>query len=194
MVLFKQARTHGTKSAFLLAVMMALTAPAHSLSITGSAGASQARMQAALRQEEPLEWLEKTLDGQPEDPWKNEQLISPEDLLNRMSGADKPFVLHIGIASLFKNGRIPGSKYAGQGSTPEGIEKLKQSVQGVPKNRSVVLYCGCCPWKDCPNIRPTFKALREMGFARVMVLNLPNSFSQDWISKGLPVERGEAGK
>ncbi len=194
MTLFKKTKKYGIIWAVLLVVSTALTAPAQNLSIALSALASHARLPAGAQNEESFEWREEPMDAQPEDPWKNENLISPEELLKQTAAAEKPIVLHIGMALLFRNSRIPGSKYAGQGSTPEGIEKLKQAVQGVPKNRSIVLYCGCCPWKDCPNIRPAFKTLREAGFTRVMVLNLPNSFSQDWISKGLPVERGEAAK
>ena len=194
MALFRHARKYGIIWAVLFTASPGVIAATQSPWIAWRVQASRVGARSAVQQEEPFEWREETPDGQPEDPWKDEQLVRPEELLKRMSSVEKPFVLHIGVASLFRNSHIPGSKYAGQGSTPDGIEKLKQTVQGVRKNGSIVLYCGCCPWKDCPNIRPAFKALREMGFTRVLVLNLPNSFSQDWISKRHPVERGEAGK
>jgi len=52
-----------------------------------------------------------------------------------------------------------------------------------------VIYCGCCPLERCPNIRPAFVALRQMGFTNVRVLLLPNSFEADWAGKGLPYEK-----
>jgi hypothetical protein len=125
----------------------------------------------------------------PKGPWTDEQLVHPEELLKQMSSTEKPLVLHIGVAFLFRSGHIPGSKYAGQASTAEGVEELKRAVQEVPLNREIVLYCGCCPWKDCPTIRPAFKLLREMRFTKVKVLYLPNSFTQDWAEKGFPVEK-----
>lgn len=64
-------------------------------------------------------------------------------------------------------------------------------MQEIPLTREIVLYCGCCPWRDCPNIRPAFRVFRELGFTRVKVLYLPASFAQDWVEKGFPVEKGE---
>jgi thiosulfate/3-mercaptopyruvate sulfurtransferase len=125
----------------------------------------------------------------PGDPWSAIQVIAPQDLAKRLLGPDKPLVLHVGVPVLFKNGHIPGSKYVGQASTPSGIVELKNEAQGLPRNKELVLYCGCCPWKDCPNIRPAFKALQQMRFTKVRVLYLVNNFGEDWIKKGYPVEK-----
>jgi hypothetical protein len=43
----------------------------------------------------------------------------------------------------------------------------------------------------CPNIRPAFAMLRDMGFAKIRVLILPNDFSKDWADKGLPYDKGQ---
>ena len=43
--------------------------------------------------------------------------------------------------------------------------------------------------EKCPNLRPAFSALREMGFTKLRVLLLPTSFEKDWVEKGYPVER-----
>lgn len=40
----------------------------------------------------------------------------------------------------------------------------------------------------CPNMRPAFRMLKEMGFAKVRALNLPTNFHTDWSAKGYPVE------
>ena len=40
-----------------------------------------------------------------------------------------------------------------------------------------------------PNIRPAFKALREMGFTRLRVLVLATGFEKDWVEQGLAVDQ-----
>jgi len=194
MALFNASR-HGIMSTLLFAVVTALIGLALSTRAASQehrAEASRWRMEAALRTEERRLWAEQKGEPHPKDPWTDEQLIHPEELQKQMSSANKPIVLHIGVAFLFKSGHIPGSNYVGQASTIEGVEKLKKAVQEVPLNREIVLYCGCCPWKDCPNVGPAFRALREMRFTRVKILYLPNSLAQDWVEKGFPVEKGES--
>jgi len=125
-----------------------------------------------------------------DDPWKADELIQPADLVRLLASDEKPLVVQIGIIHLFKLGHIPGAQYAGPASSAEGLEALKKLVANVPHSREVVFYCGCCPMPDCPNIRPAYQVLREMGFKRIKLLNLPTNFTQDWQMKGLPVEKG----
>jgi hypothetical protein len=40
----------------------------------------------------------------------------------------------------------------------------------------------------CPNIRPAYRALRDMGFQHVRVLNIPTNMHEDWFGKGYPAE------
>ena len=194
MKLSKRTRMYGTKCTVVLAVVTALIGQAQSGPTASQERPSQARRtqtEAALATDESRMSTEQKAEPRPEDPWTNEQLIHPEELLKRMSSTqERLLLLHIGVAFLFKNGHIPRSTYVGQTSKTEGIEKLKRAVQEVPLNREIVLYCGCCPWKDCPNIRPAFKLLREMRFTKVKLLYLPTSFAQDWAEKGFPVEKG----
>ncbi len=127
-----------------------------------------------------------------DDPWTAEEVVEPDALAKSLSGATRPIVLQVGIVHLYRLGHIPGSKYAGPASSAEGLDMLKKLVQGMPRTSEIVYYCGCCPWKDCPNIRPAHTALREMGFKKIKVLNLPNNFSEDWAARGLPTEKGGA--
>jgi rhodanese-related sulfurtransferase len=127
-----------------------------------------------------------------DEPWKAEELIQPVDLKYMLASDEKPLVFQVGIVHLYKMGHIPGSTFAGMASTPEGLATLKKTVQDAPRTRDVVIYCGCCPMGDCPNIRPAYRVLREMGFKNVKVLNLPTNFTQDWQMKGYPVEKGGA--
>lgn len=196
MELFQRTRMYGTSCTFLLALFSALYGLAQSMPTASQerlAPASRAQTAALLRTDERRLSTQQKAKPQPDDPWTNEQLIHPEELLKQMSSSERPLLLHIGVAFLFKNGHIPRSTYVGQTSKTEGIEKLKKVVEEVPLNRGIVLYCGCCPWKDCPNIRPAFKILRELRFTKVKLMYLPTSFAQDWVEKGLPVEKGETG-
>ena len=43
----------------------------------------------------------------------------------------------------------------------------------------------------CPNVRPAFKALQDLGFKNVRVLLLPANFATDWADKGLPYNKGD---
>jgi hypothetical protein len=42
---------------------------------------------------------------------------------------------------------------------------------------------------QCPNIRPAFQALTEMGFTHLQVLAIPQDLERDWVAKGFPVEK-----
>ena len=124
-----------------------------------------------------------------DDPWAPGDLIQPDELARLLSGEHKPVVLQIGIVHLYRMGHIPGSKYAGLASEAEGLNGLKKQAQSLDRNSEVVCYCGCCPWANCPNTRPAYLTLREMGFNKIRMLYLPESFGQDWSAKGYPVEK-----
>jgi rhodanese-related sulfurtransferase len=117
--------------------------------------------------------------------------ISSEKLLERMKNG-KPLVIHAGFSVLYRSAHIAGTVYAGPGSKPEGLEELKKLVANEPRDREIVLYCGCCPWEKCPNIRPALAALREMGFTQVSALHIPENLAHDWIDKGYPTEKRAA--
>jgi len=118
--------------------------------------------------------------------------IQPADLNKILSatGADKPLILQVGSRVLFDQAHIAGSEYAGPGSQPDGIDRLKKRVESLPKDKAIVLYCGCCPWNRCPNVAPAFRLLQSMGFTNLKVLYIPNNFGADWLDKGYPVVRG----
>ena len=125
------------------------------------------------------------------DPWSPAQVIQPKTLARELQGTgSKPLLLQVGFERLFDQGHIPGSKYCGPASAPDGIAKLKECVEGVPHDRTIVLYCGCCPWQECPNIRPAFRTLKSMGFKDVKVVQIENNFGHDWAQKGFPVSTG----
>lgn len=124
------------------------------------------------------------------EPWSRAELIEPATLAQRLSARPAPVIIHIGVASLYRAAHVPGSTYAGPASTAEGLEALRKQVQHLPRSTEVVVYCGCCPWAVCPNLRPAYAALKAMGFKKIALLHLPDNFGQDWVKKGLPVEKG----
>ncbi|MCL5745586.1 MAG: rhodanese-like domain-containing protein [Acidobacteria bacterium] len=128
----------------------------------------------------------------PEDPWTADRLVEAEHLAKGASdpNSQNPLVLYVGPAVLYKRAHIPGAKSIGPTSEPDGLKSLQREAQTLGRDREVVLYCGCCPWKVCPNVRPAFRTLQGMGFKRVKVLYLPHNLTQDWIKKGFPVEKG----
>jgi thiosulfate/3-mercaptopyruvate sulfurtransferase len=127
-------------------------------------------------------------------PWTSTQVLRPEDLAHQLADkkAAQPKMLHVGFAVMYKTKHIPGSVYAGPGRTEAGLEELKKAVADVPKDRQIVLYCGCCPWDHCPNMKPAFRLLESMGFKNVKVVEIPENFAKDWIDKGFPVEGAAA--
>jgi thiosulfate/3-mercaptopyruvate sulfurtransferase len=119
--------------------------------------------------------------------------IQADELVQAMkaTGAQKPVVLYVGPKAFFVQAHIPGAEDIGPVAKTEGMEKLRARAASLPKDGAVVIYCGCCPWDHCPNIRPAFAELKKAGFAKVRVLYLATSFGVDWAGKGLPVAKGE---
>ena len=119
--------------------------------------------------------------------------IQAEELAQsiKSGGAQKPVVLYVGPKAFYTQAHIPGAENIGPVARPEGMEKLRARAASLSKDSPVVIYCGCCPWDHCPNIRPAFTELKKMGFTRVRVLYLANSFGVNWADKGFPVAKGE---
>lgn len=129
----------------------------------------------------------------PSDPWTAVDLIEPATLAGILAHGPqdaRPLVLCVGFPFLYHGGHIPGAILAGPASRSSGLAQLKHEVQNLPHGRHIVIYCGCCPWKDCPNVRPAFRTLNGMGFTHVRVLVIPHNFEKDWAKQGYPVKKG----
>jgi hypothetical protein len=120
---------------------------------------------------------------QNEEPWKESQLMAPAELAQLINdpSAVKPVIFSIGPGAYIK-----GSIDIGPAREKTNLEKLKQQLSKLPKNRQIVIYCGCCPFVHCPNIRPAFALLNEMHFTRQRLLNLASNLKVDWLDKGYP--------
>ena len=117
-------------------------------------------------------------------------MLQPADLVQMLNTSAKPLVLQTGSHVLYAEAHIPGSEYAGPTGTSAGIEALRARVAGLNKDTRIVIYCGCCPWSRCPNIKPAFQQLRSLGFTNVKALYLAQDFGTDWVDKGYPVAKG----
>ena len=125
--------------------------------------------------------------------------IAPSDLITASQlnsqlpevRAGKIILIQVGFHVMYLMGHIPGSQYAGPAAKAEGLAALKKLVAKLPRNQKIVIYCGCCPWNDCPNIRPAIQTLKGMGFTNVKVLDIPQRLGDDWTAKGYPIVKGE---
>ena len=117
-------------------------------------------------------------------------LIQPTELAAKLS--TKPMVICVAPATLYKGAHIEGAVHGGFTSKPEGIASLTALMKGVPKDREICLYCGCCPWNHCPNMEPAFNALKSQGFTKVKALKIANNLHTDWVAKGYPTTKAAA--
>jgi rhodanese-related sulfurtransferase len=119
--------------------------------------------------------------------------IAPEELVKWLqhSGKETPLLIQVGSHVLYAQAHIPGSEYIGPASSEAGLQQLRKRVQPLPRTKFIVLYCGCCPWSHCPNVKPADDALQAMGFTNVKVLYLSDNFGANWVEKGYPTARGE---
>ncbi|MBZ5604969.1 MAG: rhodanese-like domain-containing protein [Acidobacteriia bacterium] len=124
-------------------------------------------------------------------PWSSAEVIHAADLA-KMVGKNQPRVFQVGFAQLYKSKHVPGSIYAGPALSDEGLAALKKAVANVPKDAQIVLYCGCCPWDHCPNMKPAYKLLHGLGYSKIKIVEIPNNFATDWVEKGYPVEGNTA--
>jgi rhodanese-related sulfurtransferase len=116
-------------------------------------------------------------------------VIQPKDLAAQLaSGTAQPAIIQVGPNVLYRSHHIPGAVYGGPAGKPEGLEALKAAVKDLPHDRDLVIYCGCCPWDRCPNVKPAIELLKELGFTHVKAMYSGTSFKTDWIDQGYPVE------
>ena len=131
---------------------------------------------------------DKPGDSGPPVPWAASDVERAEEVASTLAAKDAPIVIHVGPEVLFKRGHVAGARWGGEAGTDEGLAKLAEVAATLPKDRDVVVYCGCCPRSDCPNIRPAYAKLKSLGL-RVKVLDMPSNFRRDWQDKRFPVEK-----
>lgn len=120
--------------------------------------------------------------------WKPEQLISPEVLVQKIQSGE---AVHMLILNTGPVENIPGAVNIGEVEKAANVKKLAKFLADQPRDKEIVLYCGCCPLAGCPNIEPAYKKLEQMKFTNFKILNLPQDLQEDWIDKGYPMNTGK---
>jgi thiosulfate/3-mercaptopyruvate sulfurtransferase len=116
--------------------------------------------------------------------FKAEQLLQPSKLNEAYSkpASAQPLILNMGVERNIKNAIEVGIV-----SSPSKYQKLVEAMKKVPKNREIVVYCGCCKLENCPNIPIALEKLSALGFKNVKILNLIEGINEDWIDKKYPM-------
>ncbi len=125
-----------------------------------------------------------SVNAQQKEPWTANQLMDPAELVSILNGPEEeiPVILSLGAGEI-----IPHSKEVGTPAGKEGLQTMKTLLAQLPKDAEIVIYCGCCPFEHCPNVRPAFSLLNEMQFQNHKLLNLPENIKVDWLDKNYPV-------
>ena len=121
-----------------------------------------------------------------QEPWLAKQLIEPAELAQTITNpkAHQPYIFCIGPGAMIKN-----SIDVGPGKEKASLDKFKQELSKLPKDANIVIYCGCCPFDHCPNIRPAFTLLNEMKFTNHKLLDIPHNIKTDWKDHNYPVQK-----
>lgn len=125
------------------------------------------------------------------EPWTSAEMVQPAALVKELAGPAKarPLVVCVGFDFLYQAAHVPGSVFYGPAREAAGLQRLEAAAKAWPRDRNIVIYCGCCPFSHCPNARPAFAALKQMGFTRLRVLDIERDFRTDWLQQGYPVEQ-----
>jgi thiosulfate/3-mercaptopyruvate sulfurtransferase len=118
-------------------------------------------------------------------PLADHQFEDPTALAAAMaySKAAKPIIFNIGSAE-----QIKGAVEIGPVGKKANLEKFKEQLGKLHKDKEIIVYCGCCPLARCPNIKPAADLLEKMRFTNAKLLKLTTGLKEDWIGKGYPVE------
>lgn len=118
------------------------------------------------------------------EPWTPDQLMEPADLAIAIEDAEnlKPHIISIGPGAVIK-----GSHDIGPAGEKANLKKLENHLNTLQRDADIVIYCGCCPFNKCPNIRPAFTLLNKMEFSNHKLLNISQNIKTNWIDRGYPV-------
>lgn len=124
----------------------------------------------------------KNSSGQNPENWTSEQLTEPSALAATLKeNKEVPVMFSVGPGAV-----IPNSIDIGMVKDEDNLVKFRQQISKLPKSTNILIYCGCCPFEHCPNVRPAIALLQKMKFTNYHLLNLPHNIKTDWIAKGYP--------
>ncbi len=114
--------------------------------------------------------------------WTKDQLLQPATLAQAInSGRNVPVVFSVGPGAL-----IPNSITIGMTNNEANLTAFKKQLKNYSKTSELIIYCGCCPFEHCPNVRPAIDVLNSLHFTNFKLLDLPHNLKADWIDKGYP--------
>lgn len=114
--------------------------------------------------------------------WTADQLIEPSALAQTLqANKEIPVIYCVGPGVV-----IPHSIDIGMTQDENNLQRFRVALEKIPRATNIVIYCGCCPFDHCPNVRPAIEVLKEMKFTNYHLLNLPHNIKTDWIAKGYP--------
>ncbi|MFM7681587.1 MAG: rhodanese-like domain-containing protein [Bacteroidota bacterium] len=119
-----------------------------------------------------------SLNGKPIYLTNSKYRMEPIDLNNRIrSKKNIPVILNV---SAYKHTPIKGSIHIGD-MLDHSFADLKLALGKTPKNREIVVYCGCCSLEYCERVEKAFNLLRANGYTNIKVLNLVVGFNPEMI-------------
>ena len=114
--------------------------------------------------------------------WTSKQLTEPSALAATLKeNKDVPVMFSVGPGAI-----IPNSIDIGMVKDEKNLAKFREQISKLPKSTNILIYCGCCPFEHCPDVRPAIALLQSMQFTNYHLLDLPNNIKTDWIAKGYP--------
>jgi hypothetical protein len=117
--------------------------------------------------------------------WTSKQLTSPAALAATLkANKDVPIIFSVGPGAI-----IPHSIDIGMVKDEKNLKKFKEQISKLPKSANILIYCGCCPYEHCPDVRPAIALLKSMQFTNYHLLDLPHNIKTDWIAKGYPTTK-----
>ena len=114
--------------------------------------------------------------------WTSKQLTEPAELAATLkTNKDLPIMFSVGPGAV-----IPNSIDIGMVKDEKNLAKFQEEISKLPKSTNILIYCGCCPFEHCPDVRPAIALLKSMKFTNYHLLDLPHNIKTDWIAKGYP--------
>jgi hypothetical protein len=114
--------------------------------------------------------------------WSSKQLTEPAELAATIkTNKDLPVIFSVGPGAI-----IPNSIDIGMVKDEKNLAKFQEELSKLPTSTNVLIYCGCCPYEHCPDVRPAIALLKSMKFTNYHLLDLPHNIKTDWIAKGYP--------
>lgn len=110
------------------------------------------------------------------------QLIDPKIVADQIVAHDTNII----IINTGPVDDIKGAITIGPVEQDKYLNKFIETVDTLNRDKTIYIYCGCCPLAVCPNLKPAYNVLKEKQFKTFKIINMVEGIDEDWISKGYP--------